>query len=112
VPAYSPTHLLKDSKAEGVTQILAKTKWVEAAPLQTSVTVASHNHKDPLPMCGSAQTRYFFGVSSNLKRSLTNRTTLLRSVSYSLRGLDLHQMILFVPLGADVQIGVVGAAIK
>jgi hypothetical protein len=24
VPAYSPTHLLKDSKAEGVTQILAK----------------------------------------------------------------------------------------
>jgi hypothetical protein len=22
VPAYSPTHLLKDSKAEGVTQIL------------------------------------------------------------------------------------------
>jgi hypothetical protein len=71
VPAYSPTHLLKDSKAEGVTQIPAKTKWVEAAPLQTSVTVASHNHKDPLPMCGSAQTRYFFGVSSNLKRSLT-----------------------------------------
>ena len=59
--------------------------WLEwTANLQAPTSNFSNLHKDPVRLCGSAQTRCFFGVSSNFT-TVTDEIRSHGAIGYSLR---------------------------